>query len=162
MGQPDLVTDSPHFQVEDIVGDDNDDVDKEKVLAIATKLGEETAQGIKLHVPDDSQQVERIRAAKAHVESLMATTGTKSSSEGDHGGARSSSQGIEGQTIVTDLETVSAHRLLYSRVSDLEQLHTPYVDSTAMEMSWCCRGTTAENNRCVKWANFEDEHYRCT
>ena len=169
-GQPDLVTKVLRFEAEDIAPDD-DDVNTKRMLDMVNKLAEETVQVSKLQVPDASQQVRRIRAAKAHVDSLMAAAGTNNPGpehEGDNDGdARegsdsSEARGEQGQSTLPDPETASAHSLLHSRLSALEEAHTPQVDDQTVGWAMWCDGITPEGQPCQNKADFENEFYHCT
>ncbi|KAI0139513.1 hypothetical protein F4776DRAFT_592485 [Hypoxylon sp. NC0597] len=161
-GQPDLVTDTLHFEAKDIVEDDG--VDKERLLATVTKLAEETIQVAKAQAPNVSQQIQRIEAAKAHVDSLLAAAETKSKPEvnGDNSEVQKpESQGGQGKPAVLDLETASAYRLLESRLSDLQKTHSPQINFLAFQWWWTCDGRTPDGKHCENMVNFEREFYHC-
>ncbi|KAJ7898401.1 hypothetical protein B0H13DRAFT_2252255 [Mycena leptocephala] len=112
---------------------DDDGVDKQQVLDMVTKLAKETIQVAKTQVPDASRQIQRIEAAKAHVDSLVAAAGRES-----HG---------EGEQAVPDSKTATAHRLLHSRLSALQQMHTPEINTRAFQWYWGCDGHTPDGKR---------------
>jgi len=152
VGQPDLVTEALYFEANDIVG--NDGMNKERMLDIVTKLAEETVQVAKTQVPDISQQIQRIKAARVHVDSLMAAAETKPKPEAEG----SDGQGKEGEPTVPDLETASVYSLLHSRLSALQETHTPKINT---EVFWACDGCASDSKHCETEASFEREFYHC-
>lgn len=160
-GQPDLVTDALYFETKDIVG--HDGVDEERLLATVTKLAEETVQVAKAQIPNASQQIQRIEAAKAHVDSLIAAAGTKPKPEanGDNSEAQESENSGQSASAVSDLETASAYTLLQSRLSNLQRTHSPQIDSFALQWWWTCDGRTPDGKHCDNIVNFEREFYHC-
>ncbi|KAI1376576.1 hypothetical protein F4677DRAFT_418942 [Hypoxylon crocopeplum] len=162
LGQPDLVTNALQFEAKDIVGDDG--VDKEQLLDTVTKLARETVRVAKAQVPDVSQQIQRIEAAKAHVDSLVAAAGTKPKPEtnGEHSEVEGSeNQDGQGELTVSELETASAQSLLHSRLSTLQQTHSPQIDSTVIQWCWTCDGRTPDGKHCENKSDFGIEFYHC-
>ncbi|KAK1480681.1 hypothetical protein CTAM01_14243 [Colletotrichum tamarilloi] len=149
-GQPDLVTGGLNFTAEDI----KDEVtDKEKVLEVLTVLAKGTTQLVRTQVPDSASQLERIQAAKAHIDSLALESQSNLASEGD-----TSHQDKPTIPDNTGSPTNVAHRLLQSRISDLLKQHTPTVE---VETQWFCDGYTSEGKKCEKRGDFEQEFYQC-
>ncbi|KAJ7764439.1 hypothetical protein B0H14DRAFT_371048 [Mycena olivaceomarginata] len=160
LGQPDLVTEALYFEAKDIMDDDG--VDKQQVLDMVTKLAKETVQVAKTQVPDASRQIQRMEAAKAHVDSLVAAAETRSQVEADvDREARKSGGHGEGEPAVPDSKTATAHRLLYSRLSSLQQAYTPKIGTTGFQWSWSCDGHTPDGKRCRNKTDFEREFYHC-
>ncbi len=178
--QPDLVFEALHFKADDIITDNSDGdgdgkgvVDKERVLDLLAQLAKETVRAVKSQVPDSSQQVQRIEAAKVHVDALVAAAATTAKlvvNGGHHGQADAPSssssypttngEAKEGKpTLVpTTAETTAAHRLLQSRVSDLIRKHTPKIDVRAF---YYCDGRTLDGKRCQNRADFTHNFYHC-
>ncbi|KAJ7200371.1 hypothetical protein GGX14DRAFT_372220, partial [Mycena pura] len=161
LGQPDLVTEALDFEATDITDDDG--VDKQQVLDMVTKLAKETVQFAKTQVPDASLQIQRIEAAKAHVDSLVATAEIRSQVEADvDREARKSGGHGEGEPAVPDSKTATAHRLLHSRLSALQQTHTPNINTTtALQWRWTCDGRTPDGKWCRNESDFERVFYHC-
>ncbi|KAF7368172.1 putative neutral amino acid permease protein [Mycena venus] len=159
-GQPDLVTEALYFEAKDIMDDEG--VDKQQVLHMVTKLAKETVQVAKTEVSDASRQVQRIEAAKAHIDSLIAVPETSSQLEADvdHDARKSEGHG-EGE--LPNSGTAIALRLLHSRLSALQQTHTPRINTMALQWSsnWACDGHTPDGKRCEHETNFEREFYHC-
>ncbi|KAJ6534643.1 hypothetical protein DFH09DRAFT_119464 [Mycena vulgaris] len=160
LGQPDLMTEALYFEAKDIMDDHG--VDKQQVLDMVTKLAKETVQVAKTQVPDASRQIQRIEAAKAHVDSLVAAAETKSQVEADVDREARKSEGHgEGEPTVPDSKTATAHRLLHSRLSALQQTHTPKINTMAIPWAWSCDGHTLDGKRCENKTDFEREFYHC-
>ncbi|KAI1767301.1 hypothetical protein GGR53DRAFT_463602 [Hypoxylon sp. FL1150] len=145
-GQPDLVLDALTFEANDIA--ESDGVDKEQLFNMVTKLAKETIQVAKDKVPDYSQQVQRIEAAKAHVDFLM----DKSKSQAN--------VGPEDQDDAAEL-TNAANSLLHARLSALQQKHTPKVDTDAMQWFWTCDGRTPDGRHCENRSRISGDFYHC-
>ncbi|KAF7377195.1 Goodbye domain-containing protein [Mycena sanguinolenta] len=140
LGQPDLMTEALYFEAKDIMDDNG--VDKQEVLDIVTKLAKETIQVVKTQVPDASCQIQRIEAAKEHIDSLITATGTKYEVEANvDREARESEDHGEGEQADPDSKTTTAHCLLQGRLSTLHQMHTPQIDTAALDWIWSCDGT---------------------
>ncbi|KAJ7368513.1 hypothetical protein DFH08DRAFT_676529 [Mycena albidolilacea] len=161
LGQPDLMTEALSFEAKDIMDDDG--VDKQQVLDMVTKLAKETIQVAKTQISDASRQIQRIEAAKAHVDSLVAAAETKSQVEAEVDCEARKSEGHgEGEPAVPDSKTATAHRLLHSRLSALQQTHTPEINTMmAFQWSWSCDGHTPDGKRCENKTDFESEFYHC-
>jgi hypothetical protein len=117
---------------------------------MVTKLAKETIQVAKTQFPDTSRQIQRIEAAKAHIDSLVAAAEARKSE--DHG---------EGEQAVPDSKTATAHRLLHSRLSALQQTHTPEINTGAFQWYRGCDGHTPDGKRCENKADFKREFYHC-
>ncbi|KAI1411841.1 hypothetical protein F5Y13DRAFT_200538 [Hypoxylon sp. FL1857] len=156
LGQPDLVTGALCFEAKDIEGDDS--VNKEELLSMVEKLAKETVQVAITQVPDITQQVQRIEAAKAHIDSLVAasTITSKPEANGDH----SEVDGPESQSEQNKL-TASAHGLIQSRLAALQQTHSPQIDNTVLQWYWSCDGRTADGHKCPNIADIGREFYHC-
>ncbi|KAL7794357.1 hypothetical protein V8C37DRAFT_415219 [Trichoderma ceciliae] len=156
LGQPDLVTDALSFDAGDITEADGED--KQRVLDMVVELAKETVRVVKAQVPDATQQVQRIEAAKVHVDSLVISAKTKARSrlktDGD-------GDGRDERPNLPDLVAAYAHRLLQSRLSALQQKHTPNLDPRAVSWSWTCDGRTPDGKSCENLADFDKEFYHC-
>lgn len=152
-GQPDLVLDALAFEAKDIT--ENDGVDKERLFNMITKLAKETIQVTRDNVPDSSQQVQRIEAAKAHVDSLVAKS--KSEASNDNSNPAEGSAGQEDEAKLID----AAHNLLNTRLSALQQKHTPKIDTDAMQWFWTCDGRTPDGRHCENRSKVSGEFYHC-
>ncbi|KIW70784.1 hypothetical protein PV04_03025 [Phialophora macrospora] len=157
MGQPDLVSEALCFEAKDITGDVVEG--RDQVLEVVTRLAKETIQVAKRRFPDASQQIQRIEAARAHVESLVAAANMKTepeaSSSSSHTEAKES-ESQEGEQTVSDPGTAFAYRLLQSRLRDLR------VDTDTFQLHWTCDGRDADGKRCENKADFDHEFYHCT
>ncbi|XXH00877.1 hypothetical protein Hte_007228 [Hypoxylon texense] len=154
LGQGDLVTDALYFDLKDIVGEDG--VDKERLLNEVTKLAGETIQVAKDKAPDISQQFQRIEAAVAYVSSLMDTAGTKLGPDDTHTDVEGSKGQGEGDKLAA-----SAHSLLRTRLSALQQKHTHKIDVTEVSWYWTCDGRTSDGKQCENLSEFGGEFYHC-
>lgn len=157
----DLVTEALMFGAEDITRDDG--ADKERLLETVNKLAKETIQVTRTQVPEVSQQILRIEAAKAHVESLMAAAGIKPKPEADDSD-QSGTENIkrEGESTTPNLpDKAFALNLIYSRISALQRVHSPKVDKTALQSPWTCDGHTLDGKLCENTSGFEHEFYHC-
>ncbi|OBT80827.1 hypothetical protein VF21_00243 [Pseudogymnoascus sp. 05NY08] len=154
LGQPDLVTDALYFEAKDIVG--NDGVNKERVLELVTNLAKEAIQAAKTQHPDVSQQIQRINAAREYVDNLAAAaeTGPKPEADGGHG---EEFQKEQGEQTSQDHETALAHRLLYNRLSNLQQVYAVKVDPDSFPVPLTCDGRTPDGKHCDKMADFKHE-----
>ncbi|KAI1138512.1 hypothetical protein F5Y05DRAFT_42402 [Hypoxylon sp. FL0543] len=162
LGQADLVTDALYFEDEDVA--EADSVDKERLLDLVKKLAEETVRVTKTRVPDISQQMRRVEAAKAHIESLMTAAETKPNPEADSNHnevERSESQSKQGEMTSSDNETPFAHNLILSRVSTLEQMHSLKLDLYNIQWLWSCDGFNSDGKKCKKESGFGDVFYHC-
>ncbi|ROW03872.1 hypothetical protein VPNG_07303 [Cytospora leucostoma] len=142
----------------DIVGDFED---KEAVLEKLKQLAQETIQVAKDKFRDSSQQIQRIEAAKEHVESLIAATEAKYEAEmaDDIEAKRSEDQG-DGVPTSPDFTTSTAHQFLQSRLSALQEKHSPGLNTDDIA-AWTCSGRTPDGERCKKQGEFEKNLYHC-
>ncbi|OBT82064.1 hypothetical protein VE02_08875 [Pseudogymnoascus sp. 03VT05] len=159
LGQPDLVTEALYFEAKDIVGNDN--MNKERVLELVTNLAKEAIQAAKTQHPDVSQQIQRINAAREYVDNLAAAaeTGPKPEVDGGHG---EEFQDEQGEQTAQDRETALAHRVLYNRLSNLQQVYAVKVDPDSFPVTLTCDGRTPDGKHCDKMADFKHEYYHCT
>ncbi|KAI1205040.1 uncharacterized protein F4807DRAFT_444317 [Annulohypoxylon truncatum] len=158
LGIPDIITDALFFDTKDIV---RDDVDKERLSDMVNKLAGETVQIAKAQIPDASQQMRRIEAAKAHVDSLIASTQAKSNAETNRDCSEAEGSEIQdnqGKLTTSDPERTSALNLLRSRLSALQQGYSPETDS---QWGWSCDGRTIDGKHCENKTSFEREMYHC-
>jgi hypothetical protein len=160
LGQPDLMTEALYFEAKDIMDDDG--MDKQQVLDMVTKLAKETVQVAKTQVPDASRQIQRIEAAKAHIDSLVSAAETKFQVEADvHREARKFEGHGEGEPAVPDSMTATAHHLLHSRLSTLQQTHGTKINAMVLQAPWSCDGRTPDGKQCENTTDFEREFYHC-
>ncbi|KAG6354262.1 hypothetical protein INS49_004867 [Diaporthe citri] len=78
-GQPDLVTEALCFEPHDIA--EVEGTEKDRGMDILTKLSRETVKAAQAQVPDASQQLRRLEAAKLHIESVLDDIQTKVNAE---------------------------------------------------------------------------------
>ncbi|KAI5918674.1 hypothetical protein F4810DRAFT_691137 [Camillea tinctor] len=139
MGQQDLVTEALRFEISDI--EDTDSEDKQQMLDMVMKLAQETVQVVKTRVPDIKKQHERMKVAKAHIDSLIAAS--------------------EKANVLKSATSV-AHHLLQTRLSKLIQFHTPEINGKDFQWSWTCDGINLDGKKCKNVTNFERGFYHCT
>ncbi|KAH0522734.1 hypothetical protein TsFJ059_006533 [Trichoderma semiorbis] len=149
LGQPDLVTDALYFETSDIT--EVDDELKLQALDVVSELAKEVVCVINSQVPDTKLQSQRIEAAKAYVDTLLATAEAKTEVNGNS---------EDGTPRVSDL-TAYAHRLLQSRILPLYKAHTPSINKGELTWSWSCDGRTSDGRVCDSWDSFEDDLYHC-
>ncbi|KAL6803263.1 hypothetical protein GGI42DRAFT_23562 [Trichoderma sp. SZMC 28013] len=149
LGQPDLITDALYFEASDIT--EIDDERKSQALDMVSELAKEVIHVITSQIPDIKLQPQRIGAAKAYVDTLIATAEAKAEVNGNS---------EDEKPRVSDL-TAYAHRMLQSRILPLHEAHTPIVDREALSWPWGCDGRTSDGRGCDKWHNFEDDFYQC-
>ncbi|KAI0534357.1 hypothetical protein GGR58DRAFT_483176 [Xylaria digitata] len=163
MGSPDVVTKELYFGVENI--EDEQGVDKQQVFAATTRLAKETIRVVKNRVPNSSQQLQRIEAAKAHIDSLVATTKSKGSlvvgGDNDSTGENPGSQN-EDRSASVDPITPAALRLVHARLTALRE-RTPGPDLNSLDApnEVSCDGRDPDGSQCEKRAEFEREFYHC-
>lgn len=157
LGQPDLVTQELYFEAGDIK--DEDGVDKQQVLETIKRLAKGTIQAVKIRVADASHQLQRIEAAKAHVDSLMITT--KSKSNGDRDATTGEFEGQDRSNSV-DLNMTTALRLLHARITTLQRQTLIHgISPLDIEDDWLCDGRDHTGNKCKNQPGFEHESYHC-
>lgn len=156
LGQPDLVTDTLYFEASDITETDGEE--KQRVLDMVIKLAKETIQIAKTQVPDVTKQVQRIGVAKAHIDSLVAAVEAKTGASVNGNSNGNSNEDVKD---TADPVTTQAHRLLQSRLSELQQKHTPEIDPRSLPWCWTCDGRTPDGAECGNDANFDREFYHC-
>lgn len=158
LGQPDLVVDALYFEASDITEVDGEG--KQRVLDVVSELAQETIRVSRSQAPDSTLQVQRIEAAIAYVDTLVAAAEVETKAK------RNTKPEANGESKdetprIPDLEAAYAHRLLQSRLSVLQQKHTHNLDSLALAWSWGCDGRMPDGSGCEKWANFEEDFYHC-
>ncbi|KAI8943991.1 hypothetical protein F4801DRAFT_601290 [Xylaria longipes] len=154
-GMPDRVTEVLNIDSEDIVIDDSEETDKQKVLGFAIKLAEETIQIVKTEVPDASQQSRRVEVALTHVNSLMSATETGAKSEANSNAATEKSEdGDTAKQPISDQNEFRACELIHARLSSIEstQMSNPH---------WSCDGRTPDGDQCPNMADCENVFYNC-
>jgi tetratricopeptide (TPR) repeat protein len=149
-----------------------------EVLELVTKLAKETIEVVKSEFPDAKQQLQRIEKAKAHIDSLVAddiaaapaaadTTPTitaGANTEQNVNPSGDSDHDSDGQNLApnmlspTETMTETALRLLLSRLSELEQMHTPGLD---VQPDLTCNGLTADGLTCPNTSDWEHDFYHC-
>ncbi|KAI1384920.1 uncharacterized protein F4822DRAFT_416709 [Hypoxylon trugodes] len=150
-GQPDLITDKLYFEAGDNDIKGTECANKDQLLDVVANLAKETIQIVKDQFPKASQQLQRMKAAEAHIDSLVAASKTKSDPEADSD--NNEATGSE------DLDS-AAHKLLHSRISSLRRIHEPKINS-AFIYSWTCDGRTPDGKHCKNWGDFEHDFYHC-
>ncbi|KAL6863653.1 hypothetical protein J3F83DRAFT_745169 [Trichoderma novae-zelandiae] len=152
LGQPDFVTEALCFEARDVT--DVDGESKQRVLNMVSALAEELIRDVKAQVPDSSLQAQRIDAATAYVETLVAAA------EADR---RKTKHGVDAngddeKPSVHDFEVAYSYRLLRSRISPLRtELNTRLTPWTLN----FCEGRTPNGGGCAKWTTSEEDFYHC-
>ncbi|GAW18341.1 hypothetical protein ANO14919_078160 [Xylariales sp. No.14919] len=152
----DVVTKELYFELDNI--EDGEGIDKQQVLETVTRLAEETIREVKNQVPDFSQQSQRIKAAKAHISALVATSnpdGNLAADGGDGGTGEEPEGRSEGKPVSADLVTATALRLLHTRITALQEKATQEHPNER----WC-DGRDRDGNQC-KNEGVEHEFYHC-
>ncbi|KAL7914155.1 hypothetical protein GGI35DRAFT_490457 [Trichoderma velutinum] len=149
LGQPDLITDALCFETSDFT--EIDEERRPQALEVVSDLAKEVIRAINSQIPDTKLQSQRIEAAKAYVDALVAASEAKTEVNGN---------GENENPKVSDL-TAYAHSILQSRILPLHEKHTPNIDTGALAWSWGCDGRTSDGKGCDKWNNFEDGFYHC-
>ncbi|KAI1089944.1 hypothetical protein F5B19DRAFT_351940 [Rostrohypoxylon terebratum] len=156
----DLVAEKLIFENEDIERDDG--AERERLLERVSRVAKEIIQATKAHVPEASQQILRIEAAKAHVESLMTAAGINPKPEADDNDqGRTKNIKREGELTTSDLDQAFALNLIHSRLVALQHVHSPKLDKTALQSPWTCDGRTPDGKLCDNTSGFENEFYHC-
>lgn len=156
LGQQDIVTQELSSVAKDVTVDDAG-VDRNKVLELLTKLVAETVQLVKLQVPQPAQQVERIMAAKAHIDSLVAA-------HNDTDNAYIDADAGVGAEVETNTETNArkvALDLVHSRLAELEQNNTPKLSAGVSGLRWSCDGRKSNGKYCDNTSSFDRDFYHC-
>lgn len=144
-GQPDLVTEALHLEAQDVA--EVDEAEKGRGLEILTKLSRETIKAAKTQVPDASQQLQRLDAAKLHIESLLGDKKINIDARDDYGGHES-----------TVLVCITA---LANRLSALRRAHEPDLDKTLIYATRSCDGRLQDGRQCGFKADFHEEFFHC-
>ncbi|KAI0875166.1 hypothetical protein GGS24DRAFT_307538 [Hypoxylon argillaceum] len=161
VGQADLVTECLCFEAEDIP--DEDGVNKEQVLETVNRLAKETIQEVKAQVLDASRQAERIKAAKAHVDSLVAAAKPESKPRAysDNATIEEDEGDDKGNPHPADPNAATALRVLLERIGSLQAMHSPEIDQKALRRIWFCDGRDADGNPCKIEHGLETEMFHC-
>ena len=163
LGQPDYVMETLQFNGDDIVP--NDGESKERLVELATKLALETLEAVRTLVPDSTEQVQRLEAAKAHIQSLRTVSAPappppanakapddlvgKSDVNGSPDNAVASENHEEKGT-----ETLTALSFLLSHIS--------LIDHSSSQWIWGCDGRTPDGKRCPNELEFKSPFYQRT
>ncbi|KAK0619086.1 hypothetical protein B0T14DRAFT_554464 [Immersiella caudata] len=148
LGQSDLVTEALATAVPEIEG-----VCHEKLVTTYNELSKQTIQVTMAKVPDSSQQLERIAAAKVHVESLKVDMeGQKAQHESDEVQVQEG-QNDDDKTATIALDTAAAY---LNTLSDLHSTSINLLDST-----WFCDGCKADGSACPNKPGFDHVFYHC-
>jgi hypothetical protein len=131
MGQPDLVTESLHFVLEDIPDGDGDEAHKHEILNLANSLGKSISQTVKSQIPSPAQQLRRISSAKTYTELYLATSAPQT-------------------------PRATALHLLKTRIATLPALHAL---TSANAVS--CDGMGPPGTYCDKTAGLSRDLYHC-
>lgn len=144
-GQPDLVTEALHFEAQDVT--EVEDVEKDQALEILTKLSRETVKAAKAQVPDASQQLQRFKVAKLHIESLLGDTKTKVNAENGYGGDQA--------TVLTCITAIA------NRLSALQRAHAADLNKSRIRATRVCDGRLPDGRRCDFKADFHSDLFHC-
>lgn len=164
LGQPDLVTETFTFEAKDV--EDPDDADNKEVVDLAFKLAAETIQAVKAEVPDPSQQLARIKAAKNYVKALKPTTNGTSTTEtngepkaevnGDLPTPPNDESALDHQTPASKAQVILEMRLVPTLT-----FHDPVLAENNFQWNWSCDGRDADGKRCPNSAHFSRPFYHC-
>ncbi|KAJ7256871.1 hypothetical protein B0H12DRAFT_1284136 [Mycena haematopus] len=153
-GQPDLLTESLVMLRKTLK---EDATVEQQYLDAVDRLAAETIA--KTEVPDAAQQMQRITAAKTHIECLIAAADadkakTDEAKESDEG----SDDSDAGESGKKDPETPI--HLLHTRICALQDMHNPQID-TSNCLFWGCDGITPDGKKCKNEGDFEHIFYHC-
>ncbi|KAI8182977.1 hypothetical protein KHU50_002262 [Colletotrichum sp. SAR 10_65] len=117
---PDTVTVALQFTPEDLK--DVRPEDRQRVLEVVTTLAHDIIQATRAQVPDLYKQYQRLDAAQAYFEDLVATAESKDNDDKDNGNVetQNAADGDNQPTPNGDVATFHAHSLLRSRLFDPE------------------------------------------
>ncbi|KAL6907289.1 hypothetical protein GGI43DRAFT_257779 [Trichoderma evansii] len=142
-GQPDIVTEALYFDIGHIT--EVNEKDKEPILDAVVKLAKKIIQVAKTQVPDSTKQMQRIQAAKLHIDSLLAAAKDRVRLE-TNGDDEDVKPGVR------DLVAAHALRMLESRLPRLYFRERSF---------WSCDGLTPDGKACGNSVNFETDFYDC-
>ncbi|KAJ7678125.1 hypothetical protein DFH06DRAFT_1422671, partial [Mycena polygramma] len=154
VGQPDLLTEALHGLRETI----KTDLVAQQYRDMVDRLATETIKIAKDKVPDAAQQIQRIEAAKAHIDNNAdaqepaAAVAAKEFDEGSDGGSKAP----ESETKDRD----TAIHALYDCIDALQRRHTPQIDTSDCAF-WTCDGLTPDGEKCENLADFKHVFYHC-
>ncbi|KAF4553620.1 Hypothetical protein D9617_6g093510 [Elsinoe fawcettii] len=143
-GQPDLVSETLAF-------DDVADEDKTPATDLARELSTGIIKTALAQVPDSSEQLARIEAARTQLDTL--TAAERSDSLMPENGSANSVEPLKPESD----HTPEALRLIRLRLDDLHEAHRQGLDLSI----WYCDGTTEDGLRCLNKSNFAWEFYHC-
>ncbi|KAK4445818.1 hypothetical protein QBC34DRAFT_332627 [Podospora aff. communis PSN243] len=148
LGQPDLVTEALSAPVPEIEG-----VSHEKLVTTYNELKKQAIETAISKVPDSSEQLERIAAAKSYVESLQSAM--------DEQRAGDKPNGIQPQEAhIKDAKVAtSALDMVTSRLNILSEEHTPSLNH--VDTTWFCDGCTSDGTACANKPGFDHPFYHC-
>ncbi|KAJ7228129.1 hypothetical protein B0H12DRAFT_1030126 [Mycena haematopus] len=156
IGQPDLLTESLDSLRRSVKEDDT----KQQYLDAVDKLATETVQIAKTEVPDAAQQVQRITAAKAHIESGDdSETKESEESSSDNGETKESDEASKAKESEEEIRQTAIH-LLHNHICALQLTHTPQLDLSSSYI-WSCDGITPDGKKCPNQGDFEHIFHHC-
>lgn len=154
---PDTVTVALQFSPEDLeeVRPEN----RQRVLKVVTTLAQDIIEATRAQVPDLFKQYQRLDAAQAYFEDLVATAESKNNDK-DHGNVETENA-ADGKTKPTpngDVATLHAHSLLRSRLFD------PEIEIYMTNVQWgaSCDGSGLDGKKCTNLVNRDQGFFHCT
>ncbi|KAF5509560.1 hypothetical protein CGCF413_v002576 [Colletotrichum fructicola] len=154
---PDTVTVALQFSPEDLK--DVRPEDRQRVLEVVTTLAHDIIQATRAQVPDLYKQYQRLDAAQAYFEDLVATAESKDNDK-DNGNVetQNAADGDNQPTPNGDVATFHAHSLLRSRLFD------PEIEIYMTNVRWGahCDGSSPDGKKCTNLANRDQNFFHCT
>ena len=103
------------------------------------QLGQKISQVVKSQVPDTKKQLERIQAAKAHVEALL-----------------------ESPDIAPNNEvTRTVYKDVLAKINLLQSVNTPKEGDFQLQGGWWCDGTREDGRNCNRVWDLQNDLYQC-
>ncbi|KAJ0276743.1 hypothetical protein COL940_008100 [Colletotrichum noveboracense] len=154
---PDTVTVALQFRPEDL--EEVRPEDRQRVLKVVTTLAQDIIEATRAQVPDLFKQYQRLDAAQAYFEDLVATAESKNNDK-DHGNVETENA-ADGKTKPTpngDVATLHAHSLLRSRLFD------PGIEIYMTNVQWgaSCDGSGLDGKKCTNLVNRDQDFFHCT
>ncbi|KAI8229122.1 hypothetical protein K4K54_001732 [Colletotrichum sp. SAR 10_86] len=154
---PDTVTVALQFSPEDLK--EVRPEDRQRVLQVVTTLAHDIIQATRAQVPDLYKQYQRLDAAQAYFEDLVATAESKDNDK-DNGNVetQNAADGDNQPTPKGDVATFHAHSLLRSRLFD------PEIEIYMTNVRWGahCDGSSPDGKKCTNLVNRDQNFFHCT
>ncbi|KAI8262200.1 hypothetical protein K4K53_012378 [Colletotrichum sp. SAR 10_77] len=154
---PDTVTNALQFSPEDLK--EVRPEDRQRVLEVVITLAQDIIQATRAQIPDLYKQYQRLDAARAYFEDLVATDESKDNDEDN--GLVETENAADGETKPTPNRgeaTLHAHSLLRSR------LFEPEIEIYMANVRWGahCDGSGPDGKKCTNLANRDQNFFHCT